>query len=111
MFDKTISCCFCGFDLLDENETVAEYKHVYLCKFTLFQFWVDRDNKIRCCHCDAIIGKRLEENPNFMILWRLQIENDDANEEEEEDLTDDTEIQFRVLFLECFAEVRIVFDA
>lgn len=109
MSDKTITCCFCGFDLLDENETVAEYENVYLCKFTLYQFWVDRHNKIRCCHCDAIIGKRLDENPTFMILWRIHIENENENAIEEEP-TDDVVIQFRVLFLDCFAEVRTTSD-
>lgn len=106
MTTKTISCCFCGFDLLDEDETAVKYRNVYICDFSLSQFWIDRDNKIRCCHCDAIIGKRLIDHPSLMILWRLNVEKDDEDSNEDNDLND-IEIKHAALFLERFAQVKI----
>lgn len=106
MDTKTISCCFCGFDLLDEDETAVKYRNVYICNFNLSQFWIDRYNKIRCCHCDAIIGKQLIDNPSLMILWRVHVEQEDGDSDEDNDLSD-IESKHAVLFLERFAQVRI----
>lgn len=105
MIGKTISCCFCSSYLFDENETAIVFKNIYVRDLSFPQFWIDRDNKIRCCQCDAIIGKRLLSNPNFMIIWRISVEKEEDDDSKEDEEINEIETARGVLFLERFAQV------
>lgn len=104
---KTISCRFCCFDLFDEYEATIEFKNVFVCDQKLSQFWADGDNKIRCCHCDAVIGKRLTNIPEFVVIWQVKAvtEDKDNDSTDYEVISNIIQRRFAAIFLERFAQV------
>lgn len=94
---RTVLCCFCHSDLFDEYEAAIEYKNVFILKDQQFsEFWLDKDRRVRCGGCDAVIGNHLNNSSNYMVVWCGKIENEEANEFEN---------IHAVQFLERFGEV------
>lgn len=94
---KTVVCCFCNSDLFDETEAAIEYKNVYILEdLRLVEFWYDRENRVRCTMCDAVIGNYLKNVRDHVIVWCVKIENEEPNEFEN---------IHAVQFLDRFSEV------
>lgn len=96
---KSLVCCFCDSYLFEEDDAAIEYKNVYILEVGRGWesiFWYDKENRVRCTMCDAVIGNYFKNVRDHVIVWCVRIENEEA---------DEFENIHAVQFLERFIEV------
>lgn len=77
MFDTILQCSYCKFELLLEDDAKIESGKVYIVSRQP-QIWIHSiDSSARCVSCDTVIGHLLPNNPDYIMIWDVEIYNDD----------------------------------
>lgn len=84
MIGNTVKCCYCNFELFDEDETIITIYTPLQRKFyiitRLLQIWIHQLNSTaRCVSCDAVIGAiaTIFDPRNLISIWNGKTENEE----------------------------------